>query len=81
MLYLTVYVGPECGECDAAAERLERLAPELGIRVRLVEITDIPELEEKWGSCIPAGVMRGKVIFKHALDEPMLRQKVRMLQR
>lgn len=78
MLFLTVYVSAS-RECDDVLDRLHQIASELKIKIRQVDITGIPDLEDKWGPQVPAGILRGKTVFKNGLDEPTLRTRIRML--
>jgi hypothetical protein len=80
-LFLTIYVGKDCPECEEAIERLRRLGPELKLQIKPVDITGRKDLEEKWLELIPAGVLLGKIVFKYKLDEPGLRRRVKMLTR
>jgi hypothetical protein len=74
---LTVYTAPGCCLCDEAAAVLERLAPELGITVRWVDITGDAALEARWREQLPAGVLDGRKVFKFRVDEALLRRRLR----
>lgn len=73
---LTVYTAHGCCLCDDARETLDRLAPELGLRVEWVHIDGDPDLEARWREQIPAGVMGGRKAFKFRVDEELLRRRV-----
>ncbi len=73
---LTVYTAHGCCLCDDAREVLGRLAPELGLDVAWVHIDGDPELEARWRTEIPVGVMGGRKVFKYRVDERVLRNRV-----
>lgn len=72
---LTVYTAPGCCLCDDARAVLDRLAPQLGLRVEWVDISADPELETRWRPEIPAGVLDGRKVFKYHVDEALLRRR------
>jgi len=71
---LVVYTGAACHLCEVAKEKLERLAPELGLTVRYVTIDGDPELERAYRLQIPVGFLAGRKIFKYRVDEARLRR-------
>ncbi len=74
---LTVYTAPECCLCDEARSVLDEVAPQLGIEVTWVDISGDPELEAKWRTELPAGVMDGRKVFKYHVDTLLLERRVR----
>lgn len=79
MLELTVYTDPGCCLCDEAAELLVWLAPALGLRVAWVDISGNPALEAAWREQLPVGVLAGRKVFKHRVNEQLLRRRVAAL--
>jgi len=73
---LTVYTAPGCCLCDDARAVLERLAPELKLCVDWVDISGDAELEGRWRTQLPAGVLHGRKIFKYRVDEALLRRRL-----
>jgi hypothetical protein len=64
----TVYVRPECGLCE---ELLEALAEQLGGRsadVTVVDISDDPALEQRYGHRIPVLLADGDFVCAYHLD-------------
>jgi len=73
---LTVYTAHGCCLCDDAKAVLDRLAPQLGLRVEWVHIDGDPALEGRWREQIPAGVLDGRKVFKYRVDEELLRRRL-----
>lgn len=71
---LTVYTGADCHLCEVAHEKLDRIAPELGLAVRYVTIDGNPELERSYRLQIPVGFLAGRKVFKYRVDDARLRR-------
>ena len=80
-LQLVVYTAHGCCLCDDAREVLDRLGPELELPVTWIHIDGNPDLEARWRTELPAGVLAGRKVFKYRVDEPMLRRRVAELRR
>ncbi|MCW2972117.1 MAG: glutaredoxin-like protein [Thermoleophilia bacterium] len=76
MSVLTVYTAHGCCLCDDARAELDVLGPELGLEVDWVYIDGVPELERAWREQLPAGVYRGRKVFKYRVDADLLRRRV-----
>ena len=73
---LVFYSAPECHLCEIGLARAWELAAELGISVRVVDISLDPGLESRYRSRIPVGKIRGRTAFKYEVDEARLRRLV-----
>lgn len=73
---LVFYSAPGCHLCEIGLARALELAAELGISVRVVDISKDPELESRYRSRIPVGEVGGRTAFKYELDEIRLRRLV-----
>jgi hypothetical protein len=72
---LVVYTAEGCCLCDDARTALEPLAAELDLAVRWVYIDGDAELEAAWREQLPAGVIRGRKVFKYLVDPEFLRRR------
>lgn len=66
----------DCGLCESAREELGRLAAELGLDVREVDITGDPGLEERYRVWIPVVEVDGERVSVFAVEEGPLRHKL-----
>lgn len=73
---LVFYSAPECHLCEVGLTRAGELAAELGISVRVVDISKDPGLESRYRSRIPVGEIGGRTAFKYEVDEIRLRRLV-----
>lgn len=72
---LVVYTASGCCLCDDARAVLDRLAPEIGVDVRWVHIDGDADLERRWRTEIPVGLLDGRKVFKYRVDEDLLRRR------
>jgi predicted thioredoxin/glutaredoxin len=70
----TVYSRPECSLCDQLIEDLAHLlGPAEAARVRIVDITQDPELERKYTLRIPVLAADGDFVCAYRLDAERVR--------
>ncbi|HEX7084076.1 MAG TPA: glutaredoxin family protein [Gaiellaceae bacterium] len=65
-----------CHLCERAREQLARLRDELGFELEEVDITGVPELEERYREWLPVVEIDGERAFVYYLDEAAFRRKV-----
>ena len=73
MRELTLYAASGCHLCERARAELERLSPELGFRLREVDIGGRPELERAYRRWIPVVELEGERLSVYRVDEGSLR--------
>ena len=73
---LTLYVGRDCHLCEIARAELERLRQELALEVVEIDITGVPELEERYRRWLPVGEIDGQRLFVYRIDEHAVRGAV-----
>ena len=59
-LDLVLYVRRWCHLCDDMLAALEALRPELAFRLRVIDLDEHPELEERYGEMVPVLAHRGR---------------------
>ena len=74
-----IYSRPGCHLCDEAKEVIERVQRRLGFGVRVINIENDPELENKYGEQIPVVLLNGVLAFKYRVDEAEFEKKIRRL--
>jgi glutaredoxin len=72
---LVLYTKPGCLLCDEAAAVLEAYRPYLP-EMRTVDITDNPELQSRYGTCIPVVEIDGRRRFTGQINEVLLRRLI-----
>ncbi len=75
-LVVHLYSADDCSLCRVALADLAPLAKELGLLVRVVDITGDPRLEARYRSRIPVAEICGRAVFKYRVDEVRLRKMV-----
>lgn len=73
---LQVFTAPGCCLCDEARDALATLAPELGLRVTWIDISGDAELEARYRTEIPVGLLDGRKVFKYHVDADLLRRRM-----
>jgi len=73
---LVFYSAPECHLCEVALARMAELAAELELTVRVVDISNDSDLENRYRSRIPVGEIQGRTAFKYQVDESRVRRMV-----
>jgi glutaredoxin len=71
---VTLYGKPECHLCDDAKAVLERLAGEYGLVVETVDITQDPDLWERYWDVIPVLEIEGGPTLASKITEHRLRR-------
>ena len=74
-----IYSRPGCHLCDEAKEVIERVQRRLGFGVRVINIENDPELENKYGEQIPVVLLNAVLAFKYRVDEAEFEKKIRRL--
>lgn len=75
-LVLYVYGRPRCHLCDAAKAAVREALRGRPVRVVERNVEDDPAWEERFGSEVPVGVLRGRKVFKYRVDGARLRRAV-----
>jgi glutaredoxin len=70
------YKRKECHLCDNALEILRRLQNEHDFTLKLVDIEENDDLEEKYGLYIPVVEIDGEVIQFGQIDEHVIRMRL-----
>lgn len=71
---LTLYGHRFCSLCAEMQLGLEQLRPRLGFELELVDITDDPVLEQRFGEKVPVLMCGEREVCYHFLDEAALRR-------
>jgi glutaredoxin len=81
MISVEIYGAPGCHLCEEAETLLSRLAPELGLAVRAIDITTDSDLEARFRPEIPVVFLAGRKAYKYRVDEGDLRRRVERIRR
>ena len=73
---LTLFVGRDCHLCEIARSELAQLRSELGFEVDEIDITGVPELEERYREWLPVIELDGKRLSVYRVEEDALRSAV-----
>ncbi len=76
MTTLTLYVGRDCHLCEIARSELGRLQAELGFEVDEIDVTGVPELEQRYREWLPVIEIDGERAFVYHLDEAAFVRKL-----
>ncbi len=63
-----------CHLCEVAAETLERIAAEAGLRPEAVDVDTDPELQAEYGDRVPVVLLDGREHSYFTVDVPRLRR-------
>jgi glutaredoxin len=63
-----------CHLCEVAAETLERIAAEAGLRPEPVDVDGDPELQAEFGDRVPVVLLDGREHSYFTVDVPRLRR-------
>jgi hypothetical protein len=73
----TVYSRPDCSLCEQLLHDLvDLLPPKEASRVVVVDISQTPDLERKYGTRIPVLAVDGEFVCAYRLDRERVRQIV-----
>jgi len=75
---ITLYKRKECSLCDYALELLMQLQKEYEYTLKLVDIEESVDLEEKYGLYIPVVEIDGEVIQFGRIDEHVIRMRLQL---
>ena len=70
---VVLYVSADCHLCERAIDELERLRVELGFEVDEIDISGVPELEQRYRRWIPVVEVEGVRVCVYRVDEVALR--------
>ena len=73
---VTLYVTDDCRLCEAAERLLRRLAPEMGFRLELVDISSDAALYERYCLAVPVLALDGEAVLSAPLDEARVREEL-----
>jgi glutaredoxin len=79
MIEVMVYTKPGCCLCDDVKEKLEMLQASHAFNLRIVNILDDPEAQQKFQEEIPVVFINGKQAFKYYLNEGQFLKKLESL--
>ncbi len=69
---ITVYSKPDCHLCDLAKEIIERCRKKVDFTLEVIDISQNPELFERYRNDIPVILLDGKEIARHFVREHTL---------
>jgi thiol-disulfide isomerase/thioredoxin len=73
---VSFYHAPGCHLCEVAREQLIELQPQLGFRLREVDISGVPELEARYRRWLPVIEVGGERVSVYRLEEQELRRRL-----
>jgi glutaredoxin len=71
-----LYTAAGCHLCDRARAALAQLREELAFELEEVDITGVPELEERYREWLPVVEIGGERAFVYFVDEAAFRRKL-----
>ena len=71
-----LYTAAGCHLCDRARAALAELREELGFELEEVEITGVPELEERYREWLPVVELGGERAFVYFVEPEAFRRKL-----
>jgi glutaredoxin len=74
---ITIYSKPDCHLCDLAKEVIDRCRQKVDFAVEIIDISQNPELLERYRDDIPVILLDGNEIARHFVRE---RQLLELLQ-
>ena len=74
---ITIYSKPDCHLCDRAKEVVERCRRKTDFTIEVIDISQDPELYERYRNDIPVILLDGREIARHFIRE---RQLLKLLQ-
>lgn len=79
MLVVEIYSRPDCHLCEVAKAVIATVqtGAQPPFELREIDISDDPELEQRFGLEIPVVFIAGRKAFKYRVDEDELRDKLR----
>ena len=77
MALITIYSKPDCHLCELAKEVIERCRQKVDFAVEIVDISQNPELLERYRDDIPVVLLDGHEIARHFVRERKLLELLR----
>ena len=77
MALITIYSKPDCHLCDRAKEVIERCREKIDFAIEIIDISQNPELLERYRDDIPIILLDGKEIARHFVRERKLLELLR----
>jgi hypothetical protein len=75
-LRLTIYSKPGCHLCDEMKATVHRVVLGSTVAIDEIDISDDPELRDRYGLEIPVLMMDGKKVAKYRVTESELRRMI-----
>jgi len=76
---LVLYSKPDCHLCDEMKEVIEEVSAQIPLTLSTVDVTGVPDLEEKFGLDIPLLFHGENRIGKHRIHSKVLFRKLQKL--
>ena len=73
---VVIYSKPDCCLCLEAKAALQKVQQEIPFQLEEVDISQAPELLERYGQEVPVVFVDGKKAFKFKVDERALRKRL-----
>ena len=77
LLALTIYSRPGCHLCDEMKAVVDLVARRVPLTVHIVDISNDPRLEARYGLEIPVLLVNGRKAAKHRVTEDELRRMLK----
>jgi glutaredoxin len=74
---ITIYSKPDCHLCDRAKEVVERCRAKVDFAIEVVDISQNPELFQRYRNDIPVILLDGNEIARHFVRERKLLELLR----
>jgi thiol-disulfide isomerase/thioredoxin len=74
LMTVTLYSRPGCHLCDDMKAVVDRVAEQLPLRIDVVDISNDPQLEARYGLEIPVLLVNGRKAAKYRVREEDLRR-------
>jgi hypothetical protein len=76
MTTVTLYTKPDCCLCDEAMAVIERVRRSVEFDLERVDISQVPDLSDRYGERIPVVLVDGIELFEYRVEEEVLRSIV-----
>ena len=77
MALITIYSKPDCHLCDRAKKVIERCRQKVDFTVEIIDVSQNPELLERYRDDIPVILLDGNEIARHFVRERKLLELLR----
>ena len=75
--HLTVYTRRDCCLCEEMKEVIRKVAEEIALEAKEVDVDERPDLQEKYGSEVPVLFINGRKAFKYRVTARELKKKLK----